>query len=71
MSTQRTNKIHQIFLLTIWQEDDQQEEEASWRFLVEDPRSGRRWGGAGVAALVEGLLERVVTRTQPSASTDD
>ena len=71
MSTQRASKIHRIYLLTVWREDDRQEEEERWRFLVEDPRSGRRKGFAGVAALVAGLLEIVVTDAQTSARDDD
>jgi len=66
MSTQREASIHRIFLLTVWRE-----EKETWRFLVEDPRSGRRRGFAGVVALVEGLLEMVVVEGQASAPEDE
>ncbi|MEZ4862676.1 MAG: hypothetical protein R3C14_15280 [Caldilineaceae bacterium] len=76
MSTQPANRIHRIYLLTIWQEaggqeDGRQPEEENWRFLVEDPRSGRRKGFANVTALVEGLLAMVVEETQASVPVDD
>ncbi len=66
MSTQEEASIHRIFLLTVWREETE-----SWRFLVEDPRSGRRKGFASVAALVEGLLEMVVAADQASAPEDE
>ena len=65
MSTQQEATIHRIFLLTVWREEAE-----NWRFLVEDPRSGRRKGFAGVVALVEGLLELVVGEEQTSAPED-
>ncbi|MEZ4862686.1 MAG: hypothetical protein R3C14_15330 [Caldilineaceae bacterium] len=71
MSTQRSKQIHRIYLLTIWREDGRQPEEENWRFLVEDPRSGRRKGFAGVAALVEGLLAMVAEGAQASVPGDD
>jgi hypothetical protein len=71
VSNQRIEQSHRIYLLTIWQEDGRQEDDESWRFLVADPRSGRRRGFAGVAALVEGLLEMVISETQTSAPSDD
>ena len=65
------NRIHRIYLLTVWQEAGQQPEEENWRFLVEDPRSGQRKGFAGVAALVGGLLEMVVPEEQAVDPADD
>lgn len=65
------NPIHRIYLLTIWQEEDHQEVDENWRFLVEDPRSGRRRGFAGVAALVEDLLAMVAALLQPPSPLDD
>lgn len=41
---------HRIFLLTVWQEDDE-----NWRFLVEDPRTGKREGFPDIESLTDGL----------------
>lgn len=61
----REENCYRIFLLTIWQEDSE-----TWRFQLEDPRSGERIGFAGLEPLVSGLQsvmdENQIPDKQPS-----
>ena len=52
MSTTPKPTIYRIFLLTVWQEEQDQ-----WRFLLEDPRSGKRQGFSELESLVGGLQD--------------
>lgn len=61
MSTQPKQNLYRIFLLTVWQEDQE-----TWRFLLEDPRSGERKGFAGLDSLVDGLQSVMNGNAPPS-----
>lgn len=64
MSTTPTPNLYRILLLTIWQEDEE-----TWRFLLEDPRSGERKGYAELDLLVEGL-KQVIGNSQTALNND-
>lgn len=49
---------YRIYLLTCWLEDaNDQADPETWRFRLEEPRSGQRRGYVGVTALVAGLMQ--------------
>ena len=53
-----TNKppYYRIYLLTVWQEQSRgPPERVTWRFRLEDPRSGRQQAFADAAALMTAL----------------
>lgn len=64
MSTTPAPNLYRILMLTIWQEDEE-----TWRFLLEDPRSGERKGYAELDLLVDGLKH--VIDTNQTALKDD
>lgn len=63
MSTRQTSNLYRIFLLTVWQEGQN-----DWRFLLEDPRSGERKGFLGAESLVNGLQDMVDGNAQSTDS---
>jgi hypothetical protein len=49
---------YRIYLLTVWHTPEQGEvEEASWRFHLTDPHTGKRYGFASPAALLATLQQ--------------
>jgi hypothetical protein len=48
---------HRVYLLTVWQEHGQPNDQARWRFRLEDLRTGQRRGFTGTTALVGALLK--------------
>jgi hypothetical protein len=48
---------HRVYLLTVWQENGQPNDQARWRFQLEDLRTGQRRGFTGTTALVGALLK--------------
>jgi hypothetical protein len=47
---------YHTLLVTFWEERNQDPNLPNvWRFRLEDPRTGRRWGFANLEALVEAL----------------
>lgn len=61
MSTTPTPNVYRIFLLTVWQDEQDQ-----WRFLLEDPRSGERKGFSGLDSLVGGLQDVMDGNVKPT-----
>lgn len=60
---------YRIYLLTVWLEDtgDQADPE-TWRFRLEEPKSGCRQSCVGVTALLAGLLAEIRTHQASPAS---
>ena len=48
---------YRIYLLTVWQEQNRgPPEQITWRFRLEDPRTGRRQAFADVTTLLDAVL---------------
>jgi hypothetical protein len=75
MTTDRPTS-YRIYLLTFWLEDagDRTDPE-TWRFRLEEPKSGRRRGCVGITALLTGLISEIRThegsRDIPQSLIDD
>lgn len=51
---------YRMFVLTVWQEEaGALADPETWRIRLEEPKSGRRQGCVGVAALVETLINEM------------
>jgi hypothetical protein len=48
---------YRIYLLTVWQEHTGSSPEITWRFRLEDPRSGQQCVFADAATLMNALCE--------------
>ena len=56
---------YHTFLVTLWEERNQDSNLPSvWRFRLEDPRTGQRWGFANLQALVAVLEQEMVEDPQ-------
>ena len=54
---------YRIYLLTVWQEQSRgPPEEISWRFRLEDPRTGRQHAFADAAMLMN-AIQAITTAT--------
>lgn len=52
--------FYRIYLLTVWQEHTGgTPEQITWRFRLEDPRSGQHWVFADATALMSALYKLV------------
>jgi len=52
---------YRIYLLTIWTEqNDNHEEPLTWRFRLQEPRSGRQRSFANLTELIAGLHTELV-----------
>ena len=67
MTANTTGPLYRIYLLTVWQVQEQSESgEPVWRFHLTDPQTGKRFGFAGVDALLTALQQ-----TMHHSSTND
>ena len=51
MSNTNPACAHRIYLLSVWQNEDQR-----WHFLIQDPRTGTRQGFTGTEALGDAII---------------
>lgn len=65
MSIQSEEARYRTFLLTVWREDDE-----NLRFMLQDPRSGRRKGFSTIGTLVDYLLEKNAIALPPADYSD-
>ena len=63
---------YRIYLLTVWQEQSRgPPERVTWRFRLEDPRSGRQQAFADAATLLAALQELTITQQGGDLMTTD
>ena len=56
MNPTGTHSRYQVYVLRLWQEpDDTREHSATWRFVLEEPKTGQRRGFRDLAALMDFL----------------
>ncbi|MEZ4736501.1 MAG: hypothetical protein R3E79_56160 [Caldilineaceae bacterium] len=64
MTNRDKASVYRIYLLTVWQEQDQAERgDGGWRFHLTDPQTGQRYGFTTPAALLAALQQ--ATREPP------
>jgi len=50
--------VYRIYLLTVWQEHDQMDDDdPGWRFHLTDPQTGKRYGFTSPATLLAALQQ--------------
>ena len=56
MDPSGTHSRYQVYVLRLWQEpSDTQEPSATWRYVLEEPKTGQRRGFRDLAALMDFL----------------
>lgn len=64
MTNRDKASVYRIYLLTVWQEQDQAERgDGGWRFHLTDPQTGQRYGFTTPAALLA-ALQQAISRDQ-------
>jgi hypothetical protein len=58
MADQPQVPMYRIYLLTVWQEQEvQQNGPQSWRFQLADPRTGQRYGFSRIESLLATVMQ--------------
>ena len=50
---------YQTFILHFWQEQSDDPDEPAWRFSIEDPKRGNRYGFSSLKELIDFLKKQV------------
>lgn len=60
MAANRQPSTYRIYLLTVWQEYNQvEDDDQGWRFHLTDPQTGKRYGFTNAADLLAALQQAV------------
>ena len=63
---------YRIYLLTVWQEQNRSPpERITWRFRLEDPRTGRQQAFADAATFMAALWAMVTTPATPNKQEEE
>jgi hypothetical protein len=59
---------YHVYMLRFWQERSQDEASPAWRFSLEDPHTGERYGFADCDGLYAFLNEEIAKEPQETAN---